>query len=198
MDNDLETLLNETLEEFPEKDLESQEFLKQFSQNIQIQESVKETIDSMRSEKDQPEENIDDLLDNLNSLMDNGELDSLLSNVMDQIVSKDLLYEPMKDLASKYPDFLLKSENNIDQVEYKRFQEQFRIVKEIISVYDTENDSVKVLKLMQDVITYALNYRCKRRGIHLQRFCRIWRPDWICQRILIRQCWQMKIVLCNS
>ena len=37
---------------------------KKFQKNIKIQESVKETIDSMRSEKDQPAENIDDLLDN--------------------------------------------------------------------------------------------------------------------------------------
>lgn len=155
MDNDLETLLNETLEEFPEKDVESQEFLKQFSQNIEIQESVKETIDSIRSEKAQ-EENVDDLLDNLNSLMDNGELDSLLSNVMDQIVSKDLLYEPMKDLASKYPEFLSKSKNTISNEEYKRFEEQFRIVNEIISTYDAGNDSVKVLTLMQDVIIVFL------------------------------------------
>ena len=158
MDNDLETLLNSTLEEFPEKDVENQEFLKQFSQNIQIQESVKGTIDSIRSEKDQPqEENIDSLLDNLSSLMDNGELDSLLTNVMDQIVSKDLLYEPMKDLASKYPEFLLKSKNTVQQEEYSRFEEQFRIVNEIISVYDNENDAVKVLKLMQDVILNLLN-----------------------------------------
>lgn len=151
MDNDLETLLNETLEEFPEKDLENKEFLSKFSQNIQIQESVKETIDSIRSDKDQPVENVDDLLDNLNSLMDNVELDSLLSSVMDQIVSKELLFDPLKDLASKYPEFLLKSKNTLPEEEYKRFEEQFRIVNEIISIYDAGDDSVKVLKLMQDV-----------------------------------------------
>ena len=157
MDNDLETLLNETLQEFPENDLD-QEFLEKFSQNIQFEESlkkdsIKSTINSLRSKDslENQDENVDDLLDNLNSLMDNGEFDSLLSGVMDQIMSKELLYDPLKDLSSKYPEFLLKSKDSLSKEEFNRFERQFNIVNEIISVYDNGDDPEKVLKLMQDV-----------------------------------------------
>ena len=153
MDNDLETLLNETLDEFPGQDKQdlNEDFIKQFSQNIQESlktETIKETLSNIRSEK---EENVDDILDNLNSLMDNVELDSLLANVMDQIVSKELLYEPLKDLASKYPDYLSKAKDTIPLEDYNRFEKQYKIVSEIIAIYDVEDDPVKVMQLMQDV-----------------------------------------------
>ena len=150
---DLETLLNETLEEFDDQELQDQEFLNKFSQNVKIQESqnIKKAVDSIHQKPLEESDNVDDLLENLNSLLDNGELDSMLTNVMDQIVSKDLLYDPLKDLSSKYPEYLKTAKDTLSKEEYSRFEKQEIIINQILHLYDTQDDSTKVLKLMQEV-----------------------------------------------
>lgn len=42
-----------------------------------------------------------EMMRQMESLADNGDFQNMLEGMMSQLMSKDLLYEPMKDLASK-------------------------------------------------------------------------------------------------
>jgi peroxin-19 len=42
-----------------------------------------------------------EMMRQMESLTDNGDFQNMLEGMMNQLMSKDLLYEPMKDLANK-------------------------------------------------------------------------------------------------
>jgi peroxin-19 len=42
-----------------------------------------------------------EMMRQMESLTDNGDFQNMLEGMMNQLMSKDLLYEPMKDLAEK-------------------------------------------------------------------------------------------------
>lgn len=42
-----------------------------------------------------------EMMKQMESLADNGDFQNMLEGMMGQLMSKDLLYEPMKDLAAK-------------------------------------------------------------------------------------------------
>jgi peroxin-19 len=42
-----------------------------------------------------------EMMKQMESLADNGDFQNMLEGMMSQLMSKDLLYEPMKDLAAK-------------------------------------------------------------------------------------------------
>jgi peroxin-19 len=45
-----------------------------------------------------------EMMRQMESLTDNGDFQNMLEGMMSQLMSKDLLYEPMKDLAAKVSD----------------------------------------------------------------------------------------------
>lgn len=61
---------------------------------------------------------------------------NMLVNMMEQLTSKEILYEPMKELFEKYPEWLRKNEGKESQEDMDRYRKQFRIVKEIVTKFD--------------------------------------------------------------
>ena len=50
--------------------------------------------------------------------MDDFDSDALIDGMMEQLVSKDLMYEPMKQVADKFPDWLDKHRRTLSNEEY--------------------------------------------------------------------------------
>ncbi|EKX46095.1 hypothetical protein GUITHDRAFT_70847 [Guillardia theta CCMP2712] len=69
---------------------------------------------------------------------------------MQQLLSKEFLYEPLQEIAAKYPDWLAKNKGVIPTEEYEKYSEQFGIIQEICRCYDAEPENVeKIVELMQ-------------------------------------------------
>ena len=84
---------------------------------------------------------------------------------MQQLLSKEFLYEPLQEIAAKYPDWLAKNKGviptevpcesrrellTLSLQEYEKYSEQFGIIQEICRCYDAEPDNVeKIVELMQ-------------------------------------------------
>jgi len=64
----------------------------------------------------------------------------MLLNMMEQLTNKDILYEPMRELAEKYPAWLEKNEreNKYSQEEIRRYREQFGYVRNIVTRFENE------------------------------------------------------------
>lgn len=77
-----------------------------------------------------------ELMKQMESLADNGEFEGVLEGMMSQLMSKDLLYEPMKDLARKYPDWLEKNKEKTKPGEYESYQKQYGICQQIVATYE--------------------------------------------------------------
>lgn len=99
---------------------------------------------------DQANANPEDILTQLLSgLGDNGDNDldmsKLLVDMLEQLSSKEVLYEPIKDLHTKFPDYLAEKKGQIDDKEYDNYTKQYELTKDIILVFESSgyNDDDK-------------------------------------------------------
>ena len=77
---------------------------------------------------------------------------------MTQLMSKDVLYEPLKELHDKFPDYLKDNAATLKEEDKTRYAAQQKIVAEIIEVFedpsyspDNAEQGVKVVTLMNNV-----------------------------------------------
>ncbi|KAJ3572439.1 hypothetical protein NP233_g3083 [Leucocoprinus birnbaumii] len=64
------------------------------------------------------------------------ELAQFLENMMSQLMSKDVLYEPLKELGNNYPGYLANPPKPLDAEEKERYEKQYSYVKEILAVFE--------------------------------------------------------------
>jgi peroxin-19 len=107
-------------------------------------------------------------------------LQGFLETMMSQLVSKEVLYEPLKEIHEKvcqfinsviqpissceqFPGYLIENERKLSQQDKDRYTEQQQTVAQIIAVFEakdySEEDSeagLKVMALMNEVISSEL------------------------------------------
>lgn len=93
-------------------------------------------------------------LSGLEGAMDNPELTKMLEGMMDELMSRDILYEPLKELRDKYPAYLSGSESaGISPEDRKRYEEQSKYISEIVRIFDEPGydakDKVKAAKVQE-------------------------------------------------
>jgi peroxin-19 len=158
-----------------------------------FQETIKKTMERMRESGDQAtaaatSNNSDDLLAEMMKAMQEGGLDGeggeedfskMLLGMMEQLTNKEILYEPMKELDDKFPDWMKKNTGKVDEGDMKRYKEQQIYVREIVKrfelkTYNDENaaDREYIVDRMQKVRTDLISidsvlmyYRCKQLAL---------------------------------
>ena len=60
----------------------------------------------------------------------------MLLNMMEQLTNKDILYEPMRELADKYPGWLERNDGKHTPEELGKYREQYAFVKEICAKFE--------------------------------------------------------------
>lgn len=93
-------------------------------------------------------------LSGLEGAMDNPELTKMLEGMMDELMSRDILYEPLKELRDKYPAYLAGPQSaGISAEDRKRYEEQSRYITEIVKIFDEPGydakDKVKAGKVQE-------------------------------------------------
>ena len=98
------------------------------------------------------------MMKELEQMMETGDFDDAFGGILGELVTKDLLNEPMKELMSKYPDWLTDNRGKISDADHERFSNQYEVVKKIVTVFDestmtdlTEEETKRVMDLMQEV-----------------------------------------------
>eukprot|EP00898_Chlorokybus_atmophyticus_P005852 jgi/Chlat1/6268/Chrsp44S09053 len=83
-----------------------------------------------------------------------GEVQSLMDSMMRQLLSKDVLAEPMRDIAERYPAWLERNAATLPPEDLRRFRKQHEHVQEICQLYETDPENfprlVQLLQEMQD------------------------------------------------
>jgi len=64
------------------------------------------------------------------------DLSKLFLGMMEQLTNRDMLYEPMKELNTKYPDWLKSNRSKLPSDEIARYERQKVIVKEIVDKFE--------------------------------------------------------------
>lgn len=73
-----------------------------------------------------------------------------METMMQQLLSKEILHEPMKEIGERYPKWLEEHKTSLSKEEYDRYSHQYELIRKLNEVY--ENDSgnfTKIVELMQ-------------------------------------------------
>lgn len=127
-----------------------------------FQETIKRTMERMQASGEQATaaaaaEGTDDFLAEMLKQMGGGasldaggegneeEFSKMLLGMMEQLTNKEILYEPMKELDEKFPDWLVKNKDQTTKEDLKRYELQQGLVKEIVIKFEekTYSDSNK-------------------------------------------------------
>ncbi|KAJ2702556.1 Peroxisome chaperone and import receptor [Coemansia sp. IMI 203386] len=135
-----------------------------------FQDKIKATMDKLKESADKAESGgrgsgsgglgaledmgmMDDLLRQMDNMGDDAQLDSLVDDVIGQLMSKEVLNQPLKDLDAAYPGYLEKNKDKIPKDEYERYQKQHDYIKQILVLFDESTDdevnNPKIIELMQ-------------------------------------------------
>ncbi|KAG7100867.1 Peroxisomal biogenesis factor 19 like protein [Verticillium longisporum] len=123
-----------------------------------FQETIRRTMERMQASGDSAtaaaaDSSSDDFLAELMKQMGEGggldgaggeeDFSKMLMGMMEQLTNKEILYEPMKELHDKFPEWMEKNKDKTPAEDLKRYQEQQVIVKEIVAKFEqpTYSDS---------------------------------------------------------
>jgi peroxin-19 len=142
-----------------------------------FQETIKRTMERMQTSGDQATaaaaaEGSDDFLAEILKQMQAGGLEGegneedfskMLLGMMEQLTNKEILYEPMKELNDKFPEWFEKNKATTSEEDLKRYREQQALVKEIVAKFEEANysdanaaDREYIVDRMQKVCTTNL------------------------------------------
>lgn len=179
-----------------------------------FQETIRRTMERMQTSGEQATaaaaaEGSDDFLAELMKQMQSGggidgegneeEFSKMLMGMMDQLTNKEILYEPMKELNDKFPEWMDTNRAKTPAEELKRYEEQQKLVKEIVLKFEEPSyadsntaDREYIVDRMQKVSPATLGSRapvltvarCKPPGHRRQTLsgtCRLHRTCLTCQ-----------------
>ncbi|GLJ04799.1 hypothetical protein SUGI_0003700 [Cryptomeria japonica] len=96
------------------------------------------------------EKMVEDLFKQFEDLGGSQDMQSMVATMMHQLLSKEILHEPMKEIGERYPKWLEAKKATISTEDYKRYSDQYELIKQLCQVYETQPDNFeKIVELMQ-------------------------------------------------
>ncbi|KAK6783116.1 hypothetical protein RDI58_020912 [Solanum bulbocastanum] len=78
------------------------------------------------------------------------DMESIVETMMQQLLSKEILHEPMKEIEDRYPKWLEDNKVKLSAEEYERYKKQYEFIRDLNKVYETEPSNFnKIVELMQ-------------------------------------------------
>lgn len=114
-----------------------------------------ETIDE-QLKNDPTSSNPEDMLTQLLAGMGGGadgdfDMSKLLTDMLEQLSSKDVLYEPIKDLNTKFPEFLKEQKGKISEEDHTRYTKQYEITNDIMNLFESSDFDNESLQKREEV-----------------------------------------------
>jgi peroxin-19 len=133
--DDLDDYLDEFQDEvFAETDAKAEEKEENLEKD-NLKDTIEETLNRLKSKEDE-EQSLEDLIKGMSL---DGDISKALMDSMGVLMSKSVLYEPLKDITLKYPDLLAKNKDTVSTEEYERYQKQYSIVQEIVDRFESDD-----------------------------------------------------------
>jgi peroxin-19 len=93
---------------------------------------------------------------NNNNTANNGEIGAdMIEKLMGQMLSKEYLYQPMKDIAERYPSWLDTNKDKLSVQEFEQYTKQETCFQRIVASYERAPNDTKVI---MDLMTEMQNY----------------------------------------
>uniref|UniRef100_A0A5B7BQ39 Peroxisome biogenesis protein 19-2 n=1 Tax=Davidia involucrata TaxID=16924 RepID=A0A5B7BQ39_DAVIN len=93
---------------------------------------------------------MEDWVKQFEELSGSQDMESIVETMMQQLLSKEILHEPMKEIGAKYPEWLEENKATLSKEEYERYSHQNKLIKDLNEAYETEPGNFnKIVDLMQ-------------------------------------------------
>jgi peroxin-19 len=131
--------------------------------NKVLEESFNKINSNTESVKDHPNlDGMEQMMQELEGMMQNENFDELFGviyfylhqGIMNELISKDLLEEPMRDLEKQYPEWLSLNKLKITEDEFSRYNSQYLVIVRINQVFDKSDKELnsEESKLVTDMM----------------------------------------------
>lgn len=101
-----------------------------------LKESNAKIDQTLKDEQLPSQDLLTDLLSQLNGADGEGDIGALLTEMLNSLASKEVLYEPLKDLNTKYPLWLKENAEKTSKADMERYTKQAAIVSAIVEEFD--------------------------------------------------------------
>lgn len=102
------------------------------------------------------EEVIARMVDEFEKLGGKDDFNAVLEGMMKQLLTKDLMYTPMKQICEKFPGWLARNRSSLPKPEYEKFGKQYQCFQQLVMTYETDPDNFsRITALMQDLQEYG-------------------------------------------
>mmetsp|Transcript_23993 Transcript_23993/g.56625 ORF Transcript_23993/g.56625 Transcript_23993/m.56625 type:complete len:352 (-) Transcript_23993:135-1190(-) len=81
--------------------------------------------------------------------------DQFMDSMMEQLLSKELMYEPMKQINEKFPAWLETKKGELAPDEWDQRKRQSECFQKIVKAYESEQQASTLVELMQEVQEYG-------------------------------------------
>ncbi|XP_061341085.1 peroxisome biogenesis protein 19-2-like [Gastrolobium bilobum] len=122
-----------------------------------LREQTKEAVKGLESMS--PPGGVDDLgkdammedwVKQFEELAGSQDMESIVETMMQQLLSKDILHEPMKEIGERYPKWLEEHKTSLSKEEYERYSHQYELIRNLNEVYENDPGNFnKIVELMQ-------------------------------------------------
>jgi len=98
------------------------------------------------------EEMMTEMMKEFEKMGEKEDFQDVINGMMKQLLSKEVMYTPMKQICEKFPVWLAEKESDLSTEDYERYGRQYQFFQKIVAVYDTEPDNFpRLMELMQDM-----------------------------------------------
>ncbi|KAG0488613.1 hypothetical protein HPP92_007198 [Vanilla planifolia] len=93
---------------------------------------------------------VEDFVKQFEDLAGSQDMESIIETMMQQLLSKEVLQEPMKEIGERYPKWLEAHKERLGKEEYDRYCHQYKLILQLNAVYEEEPDNFpKIVDFMQ-------------------------------------------------
>jgi len=130
-----------------------------FQKNIrEAMERLKKSDETLQSSAASDGDDLQKLLESFGDAGADDDLHGILEGMMGQLMSKDVLYEPLKELHDKFPEYMKDNEKKLKNSDKTRYESQIVTIAKILTVFEdptySDEDSQKsteIVSLMSEM-----------------------------------------------
>eukprot|EP00946_MAST-07B_sp_MAST-7B-sp1_P000169 g169.t1 len=98
------------------------------------------------------EEMMNQMMKEFEKLGEKEDFQDIMDGMMRQLLSRDVMYDPMKQITAKFPEWLAEHEDSLPPEDYERYGRMYQYFQKIVAVYESEpNNHQRLMELMQDM-----------------------------------------------
>jgi len=102
------------------------------------------------------EQMMSSLMNDFEHLSTSKDSNDVVDGVMKQLLDKELMYQPMKEVCTRYPKWLATHKDQLSPEEYQKYGTQYQYFQRIVRLYETDpNNFERLMELMQDIQEYG-------------------------------------------